>query len=176
MPAPERVIIWQWTDDGVMKPQSRFDKLCDEIFVVGELYRMATVGERSLRSHNHYFACLGDAWDNLPEPLKPRFPSVDHLRKFALIHTGYCDERHMVCADADNALRLAAFLRPLDEFAVVDVRGDVITVYTAKSQSYQAMKEPKEFQKSKQDVLEFISAMIGVTVEELKRNAKERVR
>ena len=50
-----------------MEPLGRHHERCNELFVVGEIYRMNAVEERSLASHNHFFAALHDAWLNLPD-------------------------------------------------------------------------------------------------------------
>ncbi len=81
-------ILFQWTGEA-MAPYGRFAREADAQFVIGERYRMTTVEERSAKSHAHYFACVTDAWANLPEEYEGRWPTADHLRKYALIKTGY---------------------------------------------------------------------------------------
>ena len=73
-------------------------------------------------------------------------------------------------ANKAEAQRIASFVRPLDEFAVVTVREATVAVYTAKSQSARAMGRAT-FQKSKTDVLDALSEMIGVTTPQLQENA-----
>lgn len=133
-------------------------------------YRLAVEEERSSNSHNHYFSALREAWTNLADEDAARFPSVDHLRKRALIKAGYHDERSIVCASKAEAQRVAAFVRPMDEYAIVLVSEAVVRVLTAKSQSTKAMGKDV-FQQSKTAVLETIAAMIGTTPEALKSNA-----
>ncbi|WP_216073446.1 hypothetical protein, partial [Acinetobacter baumannii] len=72
-------------------------------------------------SHNHEFAWLHEAWHSLPERYAEQFPSSEHLRKYALIQAGYSNSHSLVCGSKAEALRLAAFIRPMDEFAVVTV-------------------------------------------------------
>lgn len=158
-------IIYSW-DGETMVPLPRFHKRCDEVFVVGETYTLVPHEERSGVSHRHYFACVKSAWDNLPELEAERFPTPDHLRKFALIKAGYRDERTFVAASKAEAVRLAAFMRPMDQYAVVIVSNAVVTVYTAKSQSMKAMGK-KEFQRSKEAVLDVLANMIEVERSEL---------
>jgi hypothetical protein len=90
------------------------------------------------------------------------------LRKKALIRKGYADHRDHVCADSLVARKLRAFIKPMDDYAIVEVRENVLRIWTAKSQSVKAM--PKgEFQRSKDDVLDFVASLIGVTADELEK-------
>jgi len=168
MPDAIPPLAFQW-DGEAMKP--RHPGLADRHFVVGEIYRLAPVEERSASSHRHYFASINEAWKNLPDELAERFPSPEHLRKYALIRAGYRDERSIVAASKTEALRLAGFIRPMDDFAVVTVSNAVVTVYTARSQSVRAMGKA-DFQASKDAVLSHIASMIGVDSGDLQRNAE----
>ena len=116
---------------------------------------------RSQKSHDHFFAIVGDAWANLPEDQDGRFATADHLRKWCLIRAGYRDERTMVCSSRAEAVKLAAFVRPMDDFAVVTVDGAVVVVMTAKSQSMKAMGG-KVFQESKDAVFGVLAGILGV--------------
>lgn len=152
----------------VMVPVRRLT--ADKTYVDGELYRLGVVEERSLNSHNHFFAALHEAWLNLPELMAERFPTEEHLRRTALIEKGWHNSHTLACASNAQAVRVAAFMKPIDEFAVVIVRGSTVTRYTAKSQSARAMGR-EEFQKSKQDVLDYVADLIGKTPKELAANA-----
>jgi hypothetical protein len=160
-------LSYRWTGDS-FEILPRHAKLADEAFVIGEVYTLEEVKGRSQVSHNHYFASIHSAWLNLPELIAERFPTETHLRKYALIRTGYHDQRSIVSATKAEAQRIAAFTKPMDEFAVVVVSECTVTVYTAKSQSRKAMGG-KVFQESKQAVMDFTSGMIGVTTEQLKK-------
>lgn len=164
-------IVYSWDGDG-MVPLQRFAKIADKQFVVGEQYRMEAVEERSLISHRHYFASLHEDWLNLPEDISDDFPTQEHLRKWALIKCGYANKRSVVCDSKSEALRVAGFVEPMDCYAVVTVEGSVVTVYSAQSQSVKSMGKDN-FQKSKTDVLDFVSAMIGVKPSELSTRAAE---
>lgn len=133
----------------------------DKDFVIGETYKMVEHHERSTASHNHYFASIKNGFDNLPEQLLETYPTTEHLRKKALIWKGYRDERTIVAASGAEAQRIAAFVKPMDDFAVVTVKDAVVRVWTAKSQAAKAMGN-REFQQSKSDVLEFIDDLLGV--------------
>ena len=159
-------VSFQWKD-GAMVPLN--PRLAHRQYVEGETYRLEPREDRSQASHNFYFASIEEAHQHLPEHMAERFPTADHLRKWALIKSGYSDARSVVCASKAEALRVAAFIRPLDDFSVVVASECVVTVYTAKSQSTRAMGR-KEFNESKQKVLETTSAMIGVGADDLKKN------
>jgi hypothetical protein len=152
-------ILFRWSGE-TMEPLPRFHNICNAEFTVGEVYRMQVEEERSQVSHNHYFAELHEKWLSLPENTVLQFASDEHLRKHALIMTGYRDERSFVCASKAEALRLAAFLKPVDEYAVISVAECAVIMWTAKSQSRKAMGG-KVFQKSKQDVFDFVDALLG---------------
>lgn len=140
-------------------------------FEDGRLYRLVEVQERSLASHNHYFAAVHDGWQNIPEDMRERFPSDEHLRKWCLIRTGFSHSRSIACDSPEEARKVAAFVQPFDEFAVVSVGGTVVTVFTAMSQSYKDMGKV-EFAKSKEAVLDLIASMIGTDKQTLRENAE----
>ena len=161
-------LLCEWTGEA-FKPLGRYASDADKSLVVGERYKIAEAADRSANSHNHFFASLAESWRNLPEHLAERFDTPEKLRKFALIRSGYADQRQIFCASKAEAQRVAAFIRPMDEYAVVTVSEAVVTVYTAQSQSMRAMGK-KEFQDSKTKVLDFVAGMIGVSPAELQAN------
>lgn len=154
-----------------MRPASKLWSLrADKVFVVGEEYPLVVQEERSMASHRGYFAAVNEAWHQLPEKYAGRWVSPEHLRKFLLIKAGYRTERTIPCASAEEARRVAAFAGPIDAYAVVIVRGDVVIHYTAKSQSVRSM-DKEEFQRSKRDVLALLDELIGTKPGELQANA-----
>lgn len=156
--------------DGVFRALPRFKGLAAEHFGQGEIVTFVAHEDRSLKSHRHFFAAVTEAWQNLPESLGDRFPTTDALRKFALIRTGWRDERSIACSSKAEARRLAAFIRPMDDYALVVVSEALVTVYTAKSQSMKAMGR-EAFQKSKDDVLAFLAEQIGISQQTLEKAA-----
>jgi hypothetical protein len=130
-------------------------------FKEGERYTLARYEERSSAAHNHEFAWLAEAWASLPETLAERFPTSEHLRKWALIRAGYSHSNTLLCKSRAEAVRVAAFLRPMDEFAVIIVQGMALTRYVAMSQSKRAMGA-KVFYQSKEKIIDIIAHMIGV--------------
>ena len=162
-----RPLKFRW-DGKAMKPT--VPAAADGMYEVGRSYWLEPWVPASSASRSHYFASIKEAWNNLPEHLSDRFPSPEHLRKYALIRSGYHDERTIVAGSKAEARRIAAFIRPMDEFAVVTVHEATIVVHTAKSQSARAMGKA-DFQKSKSDVLDLLAPMIGVERPALEQNA-----
>ena len=162
-------IPFMW-DGESFSPIGRYAKEADKHFVVGMVYRMVEHQERSKISHDHFFASVEEAWQNLPEGQAERFPSPEHLRKYALIRSGFGDSRQIVASSKAEALRIAAFIQPFDEYAIVTVKEAIVTVWTAQSQSQRAMGK-QVFQKSKEAVLFLLSEMIGTDVTTLSQNA-----
>lgn len=154
-----------WDDAAqVMRPSH--PKLASQRFEAGHAYALVEHEDRSQKSHDHFFATVAEAWANLPEGLAARYATPDHLRKEALIKAGYHTSRDFVARSAAEALRLAAFIRPTDDHAVVVVTNCIVTEYKAKSQSLKAMGKA-DFQDSKDKVLAIVAGMIGTTVEAL---------
>lgn len=155
--APPLEFFW---DGEAMHP--RRAALADRYFVVGETYRLVEHLERSDLTHRHEFAWIREAWKNLPEGLADEYPTPDHLRKRALISGGWYDEQIIDAGTNAAALRVAQGVRsfPGEDFSVVYVRGAFVVVRRAKSQSKRAMGA-KDFQASKQKILEVVSELIG---------------
>lgn len=142
-------------------------KAADKLFVIGQTYALVEHEERSAASHRHFFASVNEAWKNLPEEMAAEFATPDALRKKALIKAGFRDERSIVCGSKAEALKVAAFIRPMDDCAIVSVVGSTVIQLTAKSQSERAMGKAT-FQASKDAVLEILSEMIGVPAGDLR--------
>jgi len=164
-------IVYEWTDDGHMVPLPFFRKRCDEIFVVGEHYRLDSRVERSVNSHRHYFAAIAEVHRNLPDELAERWPTPEHIRKYELIRCGYRDERSMVCSSKAEALRVMLFIRENDDFGydIITIHERTVIHYKAKSQSV-AAQGAKEFQESKTKVLDFLASLIGTDARTLAAN------
>lgn len=137
----------------------RFAAIARERMTDGASYHVEPESPASARSRGHYFARLDEVWASLPEG-EDRFPSREAMRHWALIKAGYCDQRSHVCASKAEAARTAAFIRPLDPFAIVAAREAVVTVYTAQSQSAKAMGG-EVFQASKDAVLAIAEGLLA---------------
>ncbi len=152
----------RYEGDGDFRVMSNFWMArADKEFVVGEVYKMVEHHDRSDASHNHYFAAVKNGFDNLPDHMKGEYPTVEHLRKKALIRCGYRNERDIVLSSMAEAERVASFMRPMDDYCIVVPVNCVVRVWTAKSQKKSAM-DAREFQQSKTDVLDFIDDLLGV--------------
>lgn len=152
-------------------PTSFWAGRADREFVVGEVYPLVEHHERSNATHAHYFAAIGEAWKNLPDHFLSEYPNPEALRKKMLVRAGYADERSIVCASKAEAQRVAAFIKPMDDYAVVTVREAVVRVYTAQSQSYRAMGK-RVFQESKEAVLNALDDLLGVERGATEENAR----
>jgi hypothetical protein len=160
-------MYFEYTEDEVMRPLD--PKRAARQYAIGAHYRLEVREERSEASHRGYMATVTEAYENLPEHLAERFKSADHLRKFCLIRAGYRTERSIACTSADEAKRFAAFVGPMDDFAVVLVDGSLVTVFTAESQSYGSQGK-KRFQESQQAVRDELAKLIGTSTETLEDN------
>lgn len=153
-----------------MVPQPRFGNVCGRQFHDGEEYPLVPLEARSRKSHSHYFAALHEGFMNLPEKIAARWPSEEHLRKWLLIETGWCDEHEFDMGSESNAKKLGKFLRMEDEYARISIHGTMAIIRRAKSQSAAAMgKQP--FEESKKAVLELLEHLTSVGRGALMKNA-----
>jgi len=159
-------IPMRWTGEHFVPADSSWSRKANDYFAVGAIYPLEAREDRSSASHRHYFAAVHQVWENLPRETLERWPSAEHLRRWALIKCGYANERSIVCASPEEARNVAAFIGPFDDFAVVVARDAVVSVYTAKSQSVRAM-DKKTFEESKAKVLEYIASLIGASARTL---------
>lgn len=169
MPRRPRAVFCRWDGDHFI-PHPSFKHYCDREYVVGEVYPMIPVEERSQGSHNHYFAALKTGFDNLSEENSQRFPSVEHLRKWCLVQCGYCTETNYVLTNNKEARKLATDIRRRDDYAVIKVRDNIVVVFDPESQSMAAMKKER-FEESKHDVLDLIASMARTTRPQLMKHA-----
>lgn len=159
-----------WDGECFKPPSDYFSKKCDERFVIGQKHLIVEYMERSTASHAQQFAWLHEAWQQLPEKLADLYPTPEHLRKRALIEAGFYHEEAIDCGTNAAALRVSAYARKQDGFALVVVRGPIVLVRTAKSQNYRSM-DRKEFQASKSAILEIVAQMIETAPETLQKQA-----
>lgn len=180
-------VVFVWRDvqlvdeDGVittrrvMDPLARYDNVAGRQFGVGEEYPLVVLEARTRASHNHYFAALGEAFNNLPETVATRWPSSEHLRKWVLIETGWAEEKEFDCPDEKFAKRLGLFIRTEDQFARISIHrleGGAFKVIVRRAKSQSAASMPRqEFEDSKRDVLDYLASMVGVKASELKKQA-----
>jgi hypothetical protein len=164
-------VRYRWSGEA-MVPLARFARRAAS-FVVGQVYDLEEVAERSKESHNHFFACVHTAWLNLPEMYADRFgddpkEGPEKLRKWCLIKAGFSKEHLVVATTAEQAERIAALAGLLDPFAVVLVDGTLVRVMIAKTQKLRRSgrdgMDKREFEASKEAVLRECSKLIGTDV------------
>ena len=147
-----------------------------EIMREGDTVLVTIDHPRSINSHNHQFAEIADAWRHLPDAVQhmPWAATPEALRKHALIVTGYRDVQTVDAGSKAAAARVASLLSVMANqahgYAITQASGPVVTCWTPQSQSIRAMGG-KEFQRSKEAVLNWIAQQIGVTPDQLKGNA-----
>ena len=128
--------------DGVLAPANPYwSKLAARQFKEGEAYSVEIRQDRSDARHRAYFAAIHEAWANLSDDLALRFPDEDYLRRWALVKAGFCDERNFVCDTAADAKQIAALARAMDRYAVIEVKGKLVRVWTAQNQDYRSMNK-----------------------------------
>ncbi len=160
-------MMWK---DGVFVPSNHQLAYCEREFGNGEIVTFERNEERSEASHDHFFAWLSEAWLQLPENLMSEYPTVESLRAKALIRTGFFHETDTVCENKREAAIIAGYIKRTKPYTIVEVRGNVIKEFSAKSQSRRSMRKA-EFQDSKEKILQFVSNLIGVSPDKLRENA-----
>lgn len=164
-----RPVAFVWTGEA-MVPLPRFRKLCDAQFEVNEEYPLMIVENRSMASHNHYFAALHEGYMNLAEEYAQEFDSIEHMRHWCLCREGYCTQDRYELNTAEDARTMLKVLKSQNKSTIVKVTGTVVIVYSPESQSMAAMKKQR-FEESKDAVLARVAAMARSTPAELKKNA-----
>ncbi|PZQ59257.1 MAG: hypothetical protein DI570_16485 [Phenylobacterium zucineum] len=149
----------RWDGEGFY-PLPRFQRTADEHYVVGEVYHLAVEKERSPKSHRQFFAIIRDVFDNLPESEK-RWPTWEHLRKWALIKVGHCDTQTIVCRSKAEARRWANVLMAVDTYAVITIERNIVMRFTAKSIAFTEVGH-RDFQAVKDAVFRELADLIAV--------------
>ena len=148
-------------------PTPYYKPQAEKYLEFGRVYRFEVVEIRSVQSHNHYFACVSTAFANIPESHGGRWLTPTELRKWALCQTAFRDTQEFHCPTHAEAIRMATHFSQMREFSVCEIRDNLVLRYTPHSQSKKKMDD-KAFQQSKTAVLEVLSGLIGVPVEDLK--------
>lgn len=112
-------------------------------------------------SRRRFFAALRDAHANLrPEHLE-RWPNPEVMRKHALIAVGYCDVITAPCGSKVSAPQVANAFRLLNQYCIAVVKGDVVTVFTARSMARRALQK-KEFLQVADRVFAWLYEQTGI--------------
>lgn len=160
-------LTWIWEGDAMRPASPTWAKRADAQFVIGERYTLEQVEDRTGKSHRHLFAIIKAAWLTLPEELALEFPNEEALRKYLLVKAGHCTAMKVPCPDRQTAMNVVTTCRALDEFAVVTLTENVVTVYRAKSIAYREVGK-KQFQAIKSAVMDILADMLHITPEQLK--------
>lgn len=167
-----RPVMFTWTDEGTMVPDARFKAVCDKQFVVGAEYPLIPVEQRNMKSHNHFFAALHEAWLNLSEEDTLKYPTEEHLRAWALIECGFFSQREIECEKPSLAKSMAMLARQLSPMARIGLKESKVIVKEAVSQSLASMGADA-FKASKEAVLDLVTGMAGTTRKELAKAADQ---
>jgi hypothetical protein len=113
------------------------------------------------KSRRYFFAALRDAWANLPDAMRERFPNAEVLRKHALVAIGYCDVITLAVGSKAAAPQIASAFRLKDQYCIATVRGDVVTIYTARSMARRVLLK-KDFLQVADKVFHWIAETTGI--------------
>lgn len=154
-------------------PRPRLLAQCKRQFEVGAEIYVMEVQLRDMSRHAAYFAAIGDIFGNLNEEDTQRFKSEEHLRAWALVHTGFCTETDYPCDSKEEAMLTAKIIRSRSAYSIIKVGGDVVKVFDPESQAiYGPHAMPAErFYASAKAVLDLISPMARTTPSEALSNA-----
>jgi hypothetical protein len=156
-----------------MVPSGNYASVIRRQFHAGEEYTLAPIEARSRASHNQYFAAVADGYQTLPE-YDRRWRNAEHLRKWALVETGWFDELEIELQSPRHAERLTARLIEYAQqhrvYVKVIIEGSRVLIRTAQSQAAAAMGKV-DFEQSKRDVLDLIEGFIDVPRGTLMREA-----
>lgn len=108
-----------------------------------------------------FFAAIRDAWNSLPDAMRERFPNAEVLRKTALINVGYCDVMTVVAGSKSAAPQIANAFKARDQYCIAIPRGDVVTIYTARSMARRVLLK-KDFREVADKVFHWIAQTTGV--------------
>jgi hypothetical protein len=108
-----------------------------------------------------FFAAMRDAWDNLPDGLRIRFPNAEVLRKTALISIGYCDVMTVVAGSKSAAPEIANAFKARDQYCIAIANREVVTIYTAKSMARRALLK-KDFREVADKVFHWVHEQTGI--------------
>lgn len=108
-----------------------------------------------------FFAQIRDIHSNLNDDMRRRWTSSETLRKHALIAVGWCDVMTVVAGSKAAAPGVAAALLSKDQYCLIDIRGDVLTMYTARSMSRRVLLKP-QFLEVSEKVFAWIEEQTGI--------------
>jgi hypothetical protein len=113
------------------------------------------------RMRMRFFAILRDIHGNLNDDLRRRFPSSETLRKHALVAAGWCDVMTVLAGSKSAAPGIAAAFQVKDRYCIIDIRGEVLTIYTARSMMRPALLK-HQFLEISEKALDWILTQTGI--------------
>ena len=146
-----RPVLCRWDGLTFHPAGDYWERLARSQLTQGEMVVLSPVEERTAKSHNHYFASLRDIWQSLPDMLLASYPTPEHMRKRALIETGWCDIEDWIPGKGKSFAT--------DGYCIMISRGGVVRVYKPKSQGVKAMGK-RDFEQSKRDVLDWCEGLL----------------
>ena len=152
-----------------MIPHARFNALCKRQFVGNEDYALGPVEGVPTKSRAAFFACIGEAWDQLADD-NQRYPSKEHLRHVALVKAGWATHSQTVMETPKDARLFAIGMRKASEYAVIVVKGCVVDVWVAKSIATGQIHGDK-WKEIMGKALDWVATLARTTRAELEANA-----
>lgn len=113
------------------------------------------------KMRQRFFAILRDIHGNLSDEARRRFPSHETLRKHALIAAGWCDVMTVLAGSKAAAPGIAAAFHIKDRYCIIDIKGEVMTVYTARSMTRPSLLKP-QFLEVSEKAFDWISEQTGI--------------
>lgn len=159
---------------GRLTAASRLDEqILDEHLTAGDLVCLTEDNSRSMKQHRWLFALVRKAFDTLPMDQVLRFPSEEHLRKYALIKAGWCDINTQSFSTPEMA-KLAAKAFKIGanittdgrNFTMTVVRDDTVMYVTPRSISLRACKGA-EWESACQGVVNYLCELLHCDVTQL---------
>lgn len=192
VPLVSRPVLFKFdAKNCVMVVNPRWREIARRMFKDGEDYALEEKLERSSAQHKFYFVSIKNAFTNLNKETLDLLKTPNHLRQWALITTGWYDERQVGGLSLAQAKRMAVIVAALlrsntdDDYVEIIVRRNRdesdrldgtanLIVRTPKSQSRDAM-DRETFKKSCEDVLDVLAGAINVTRRELEDSGKTTI-
>lgn len=154
----------------VLVPVRGYQRQADASLVIGTRYTVEVEEPRNMAQHKGYFARIHEAWQSMPEELLEDYPSSEHLRKRALIKTGYASMTDFVCASSVQAVAAARAFTGADKYALVEISDRAVRIWQAESQSLRAMGSQR-FKRSIDEVERWIGDLLEIPPEVMARVA-----
>lgn len=161
--------------DGTLIPLDKFQPDCRRFFVHDGIYVVEADRPEHIAANKAYHAEIRTLWSNLPETLDVHYPKPEHLRKRALIKTGYYTANYVTLETEEEARVVQSIMKPLDEFSVVIRRNNVVRVYRPRSQRLRREEDDAvrmdadELKQSRKDVLDFCRALVSVSAADARK-------